>query len=118
MKIVYGKQAVIKLPNNPKAFAVQTPDQFAVASIMQAHGKRGSGKSVAITNLLRICKEHFKDDMRIILVSPTEGSNFNVPSELGGKNGDVFGEPDDNVPEKSEKHCMWWERFLLEMGTS
>jgi tRNA(Met) C34 N-acetyltransferase TmcA len=89
------------MPKKSNPFVVDTPDhlpklhQFCIAT-----GKRGSGKSVAITHLLRMYKEHFKDDMRCILVSPTAGSNHNLLSDLGIKSEDVFEEPDDDVPAK------------------
>jgi len=98
MRTEYEKKAVIKLPN---PFAVDTPDHLPkMHQLCVANGKRGSGKSVAITNLLRMYKEHFKDDIRIILVSPTAGSNHTLLTDLNIKSEEVFEEPDDDVPAK------------------
>jgi len=101
MKTEYEKKAIIKLPKNSNAFAIETPDHLPkLHQLCIANGKRGSGKSIAITNLIRMYKEELGSDLRCIIVSPTFGSNFKLLSELGINREDVFEEPDDDVPAK------------------
>ena len=101
MKTEYEKKAVIKLPKNSNAFAVETPDHLPkLHQLCIANGKRGSGKSIAITNLIRMYKEELGSDLRCIIVSPTFGSNYKLLSDLGIDRADVFEEPDDDVPAK------------------
>jgi len=69
-------------------------------STMYCKWKRGSGKSIAITNLIRMYKEELGSDLRCIIVSPTFGSNYKLLSELGINREDVFEDPDDDVPAK------------------
>ena len=106
MKTEYEKKAVIKLPKGTAAFAIETDDHLPkLHQLLVANGKRGSGKSLAITNLLRMYKEQFKDDLRIIVVSPTFGSNYAILKDLGIKKEDVFDDPDDNIADKLVKIC-------------
>jgi hypothetical protein len=106
MKTEYEKKAVIKLPKGTAAFAIETDDHLPkLHQLLIANGKRGSGKSLAITNLLRMYKEQFKDDLRIIVVSPTFGSNYAILKDLGIKKEDVFDDPDDNIADKLVKIC-------------
>jgi hypothetical protein len=106
MKAVCEKQAVIKLPKNYNAFAAHTPDHLPqLHQLCIADGKRGGGKSVAITHLIRMYKEHVKDDLRIIIVSATFGSNYKLLSELGINRDDVFEAPDDDMPAKLRKNA-------------
>jgi len=101
MKTEYEKKAVIKLPKNSNAFAVETPDHLPkLHQLLITTGKRGSGKSIAITNLIRMYKEELGSDLRCIIVSPTFGSNYKLLSELGINREDVFEEPDDDIPSK------------------
>jgi len=106
MKTEYEKKAVIKLPKDTSPFSIETDDHLPkLHQLLVANGKRGSGKSLAITNLLRMYKEQFKDDLRIIVVSPTFGSNYAILKDLNIKKEDVFDEPDDNIAEKLIKIC-------------
>jgi hypothetical protein len=101
MKTEFEKKAVIKLPKISNAFAVETPDHLPkLHQLCIANGKRGSGKSIAITNLIRMYKEELGSDLRVIVVSPTFGSNYKLLSDLGIDRADVFEEPDDDVPAK------------------
>ncbi len=101
MKTEYEKKAVIKLPKNSNAFAIDTPDHLPkLHQLCIGVGKRGSGKSIAITNLIRMYKEELGSDLRCIIVSPTFGSNYKLLSELGINREDVFEEPDDDIPSK------------------
>jgi len=101
MRTEYEKKAVIKLPKDSNACAIETPDHLPkLHQLCIANGKRGSGKSIAITNLIRMYKEELGSDLRCIIVSPTFGSNYKLLSELGINREDVFEEPDDDVPAK------------------
>ena len=101
MKTEFEKKAVIKLPKDSNAFAIYTPDHLPkLHGICIANGKRGSGKSIAITNLIRMYKQELGSNLRCIIVCPTFGSNFKLLSELGINRTDVFEEPDDDVPAK------------------
>jgi len=89
------------LPKDSIAFSISTPDHLPkLHQLCIANGKRGTGKSIAITNLIRMYKEELGSDLRCIIVSPTFGSNFKLLSELGINREDVFEEPDDDVPAK------------------
>jgi len=101
MKTEYEKKAVIKLPKDSNAFAIETPSHLPkLHQLCIANGKRGSGKSIAITNLIRMYKEELGSDLRCIIVSPTFGSNYKLLSELGINREDVFEETDDDIPSK------------------
>lgn len=66
-----------KLPDKG-AFTIETQFDFPkMHQLMVVNGKRGSGKSVAITNFLRECKnKHYLD--KIYLISPTYNSNKQI----------------------------------------
>jgi len=101
MKTSYEEKAIIKLPKDSNAFAIETPDHLPkLHQLLIANGKRGSGKSIAITNLIRMYKEELGSDLRVIVVSPTFGSNYKRLSELRINREDVFEEPDDDVASK------------------
>jgi len=101
MRTEYEKKAVIKLPKDSNAFAIETPDHLPkLHQLCIANGKRGSGKSIAITNLIRMYKDDLGSDLRCIIVSPTFGSNNKLLSDLGINREDVFQDPDDDVPAK------------------
>ena len=104
MKTVYEQKAVIILPKNSNAFAVETPEHLPqLHQLCIANGKRGSGKSAAIINLMRMYKDNFGSDLRIIIVSPTFRSNYKLLSELRINRDDIFEDPDDDVPAKLMK---------------
>jgi hypothetical protein len=89
MKTVKVKGQEIQVPQT-SAFAINTGPM-----LMKAHqnmivlGKRGSGKSVAITNYLRMLREDKKLD-RIFVISPTFQSNRVIMEKLGIDEEDVF----------------------------
>lgn len=133
MKTQFEPKTVIKLPKNSNAFAIETPDHLpALHQLLIANGKRGSGKTLAITNLMRMYREHFKDDLRIIIVSPTFGSNYKMLQDLGIKKEDVFDDPDDGIPEKLmkianderddlieyENLCKYYDEFIKHLKGS
>jgi hypothetical protein len=77
------------------AFQTETaPHLPRLPTMTIACGKRGSGKSVAITNLLRMYKETKTMD-RIFIISPTFNSNKKLMKELDVKEEDVFIDPDE-----------------------
>lgn len=77
------------------AFQTETAPHLPKLPIMCiANGKRGSGKSTAITNLLRMYKESKTLD-RVLVVSPTFNSNKKLMNQLDVKEEDVFIDPDE-----------------------
>lgn len=72
----------IKVPTG-SAFAIDTPPaMFKLHSVFLSISKRGGGKTVSIANLFRLMKESGCLD-RLILVSPTFGSNKPIFDEFG-----------------------------------
>jgi hypothetical protein len=95
MKIVKdtNKRAEIKVPPNSRV-PIETPDNmFEHHGLMLVLGKRQSGKSVFITNYLRMLKDANKAD-RIIVVSPTILSNKALLNSLHIEDDDCL-DPDD-----------------------
>ena len=94
MKIQSEPKAKLKVMKN-SAFTIETaPFLPKLHQNMLFIGKRGSGKSVAATNLLRMYKETNTMD-RILVISPTFNSNKALMKELDIKEEDVFTDPDD-----------------------
>ena len=74
---VKDKSYKIQVPKSG-AFKIDTPnDCIKLHTICLAVAKRGTGKSVALTNLIRILKNNNVMD-RILLISPTYYSNKNL----------------------------------------
>jgi len=89
MKTVKVKGQEIVVPNS-SAFSINTnPMLLKAHQNMIVLGKRGSGKSVAITNYLRFLQEDKKLD-RIFVISPTFHSNKVLMDDLGIDENDVF----------------------------
>jgi len=89
MKTVKVKGQEIQVPEN-SAFSINTgPMLLKAHQNMVVLGKRGSGKSVAITNYLRMLQEDKALD-RIFVVSPTFQSNRVIMENLGIDEADVF----------------------------
>jgi Mrp family chromosome partitioning ATPase len=62
-------------PPKKSAFQIETaPDQIRLHTLLVASGKRGGGKSVAVSNLCAKLIEQGVLD-RVILISPTYFSN-------------------------------------------
>ena len=101
MKIVKNPdpKAVIKVPPNSRIPIETSDNMFSHHGIILALGKRQSGKSVWITNYLRMLKDEGKAD-RILVVSPTIESNKALLDSLGVEAEDIF-DPDD--PEATNK---------------
>ena len=88
----------IKVPPS-NAFKIETPDDcIKLHTITLAVAKRGTGKSVALTNLLRILRENKVMD-RILLISPTYFSNKDLFDSIGIEQNDIFDEPNDKAIE-------------------
>jgi hypothetical protein len=96
MKVVKLNNAEIKVPKG-KAFAYDTPPEMPKGHMVSiAVGKRGAGKSVAITNLVKMLKYD-----RVLVISPTFKSNSLLMKELDIDENDVFTDPDDpNIVQK------------------
>ena len=93
MKIIKNNLDKIKLPPSSRVPIETSDNLFTHHNIMLVLGKRGSGKSVFITNYLRLLKEESKAD-RILVISPTIESNQALLDQLGINSGDCF-DPDD-----------------------
>jgi len=91
----------IKIPKND-AFQIQTSNDFIkLHGIILAIAKRGTGKTTALSNLLRLMKEDNALD-RLILVSPTYHNNKHYFKGLPlDEENDVL-EPHISVPEQIE----------------
>jgi hypothetical protein len=82
-------------------------------------GKRGGGKSVAVANLIRLCKERGYLD-RVILITPTFASNQEIWAICGvTKLGPDVMEPSRGVlaqvaEAEAEAEADDWDRFLQE----
>ena len=93
IKKIKGKSSVIRVPPNSRVPIETSANLFTHHVLLLAIGKRGSGKSVFITNYLRMLKEEGKAD-RILVVSPTILSNQALLDSLGVDEEDCF-DPDD-----------------------
>ena len=90
MKVVNIKDCDINVPKG-SAFSYNTPDNLPKGHMVCiAVGKRGSGKSVAVTNLCEMLKFD-----RILVISPTFSSNSLIMKNLNIDPTDVFEDPDD-----------------------
>jgi len=97
-KPLKDKKYNIKVPPS-NAFKIETPDDcIKMHTITLAVAKRGTGKSVALTNLLRILRENNAMD-RILLISPTYFSNKDLFDSIGIQEEDIFDEPNDKAIE-------------------
>jgi hypothetical protein len=86
--------AKIKLVSG-SAFAIETaPHLPSLHQCILATGRRGIGKSVAITSLLTMYKETGTLD-RLLVISPSFNSNIKLMSKLDVKPEDVFDNPDE-----------------------
>jgi len=112
------RKSINKFPTElPKkgAFTIETEDDFPkLHTLCVASGRRGGGKSVAIANFLKRCKDkHYYD--KVYLITPTYNSNkmiwdiCDIPPE------DVI-EPDTSaikeLTKKIEAEKAEWEDYL------
>ena len=97
------------------AFTIDTDDDFPkMHTLTIASGRRGGGKSVAISNLIKKSKE--KEYLqKCWLITPTYNSNKSIWDIAGIEEEDVF-EPTVNVLKeickKIEAEKLEWEEFL------
>ena len=100
MKTKDEPRAKLKLLKS-SAFTIDTPEHLPKMHFnMLLCGKRGSGKSVAATNMLRMLMEGNALN-RILVVSPTFNGNKLLMKDLNIKETDVFSDPDDpTIPQR------------------
>jgi len=87
------KDAQLKLPKNTRVPIKTSDDMFTHHCIFLCLGKRGSGKGVLTTNYLRLLKKEGKLD-RLIIVSPTAGSNAGLLEQFQVDSDDIL-DPED-----------------------
>lgn len=105
-----------KLPSKG-AFTIETQYDFPkMHQLMVVSGKRGSGKSVAITNFLRECKnKHYLD--KIYLISPTYYSNKQIWDICDIQPEDVYDVEKGvikNIIKSVESDKKEWDDFLYQ----
>ena len=101
------------------AFEVKTPDYTPkLHGLFLFTGRRGGGKGVAMTSLLRHYRQHGCAD-RIFWISPTIGSNKQFLDELGVHDHDRFDACDNGalqtVVEAVEEESTAWQEYLGKM---
>ena len=121
--------AKIKLVSG-SAFAIETaPHLPSLHQCVLATGRRGIGKSVAITSLLTMYKETGTLD-RLLCISPSFNSNIKLMSKLDVRAEDVFDNPDEPgliskiiriVDEERDDYVRWlrlkanYDRIMKQM---
>lgn len=110
MEVTFEKEPKAKIQVlKGSAFAYETADHLPkLHQCMIANGKRGAGKSVAITSLLRMYKKAGTME-RILVISPTFESNKRLMSELDIQEEDVFDPEEPGIIEKI-RHIVNSER--------
>ena len=94
MKTISEPKASLEVQSG-SAFKIETADHLPkLHQNCLLVGKRGSGKSVGATNMLRMLKETGSMD-RILVISPTFNSNKALMKKLDIKETDIFTDPDD-----------------------
>lgn len=83
MKVTKSKAKGLKIrpPPSSRVLIETPPDAFEHHCIMTLIGKRGSGKSTAACSYLKMMKNAGKAD-RVIVISPTAGSNMALMESL------------------------------------
>ena len=80
-------------PPKKSAFSIDTPvDMIRLHTLLLAVGKRGGGKSVAVSNLVENMVAQGVMD-RVLLISPTYYSNKEICAPLNIKEDDIFEDP-------------------------
>ena len=111
MKTVKVKNCPIVVPKG-SAFTIETkPEHIKLCTNCIATGKRGSGKSVAITSLMRMLPFD-----RIFIISPTVQSNKALLDDLNIDDEDVYSDPDDesnilDIINKVEQEVQDYENY-------
>ena len=104
----------IKLPKK-QAFTIDTEDDFPkLHTLTLVSGKRGGGKSVAVANFLKKCRDkHYFD--KVILITPTYNSNKTI-WDIADITADDVIEPDVTSIKKAikivEDEKAEWDEFL------
>lgn len=97
-----------------KAFQIDTPnDMIKMHTLLLAIGKRGAGKTVAVTSLLKLLKQHKVLD-RLFVISPTWDSNKMAFEGLPVDEEDVFHDPTDDAILEVTKRVKQEARDLME----
>jgi hypothetical protein len=100
-------------PKDGGAFKIKTDQSFVkLHQLMVVVGCRGSGKSVFITNFLRMMKDQNCLD-RLILVTPTYESNKAIFSGFGVKQEDVI-DPNDPTAVQQIRDIVDAEKYMLD----
>ncbi len=94
MKTEHIKNCEIKVPKS-NAFAIETALHLPrLHCNMLFVAKRGSGKSVKMTNMIRMLQESGSMD-RAFVISPTFNSNKALLKQLNIEDEDIYSDPDD-----------------------
>jgi len=101
MKVIKNNNSKIQIKPPPQSRVhIETSDDLFQHHVnLLAVGKRGAGKSVFITNYLRMLKDDDKLD-RLLIISPTAGSNKALLNMLGVDEEDIFDPEDKDVVKK------------------
>lgn len=105
---INDKNVEIRVPPNSRIPIDTPPHLFTHHGIQLYVGKRGQGKSVGITNYLRMMKEAGKSD-RVFIISPTVLSNKALLDSLGVEESDIL-DPDDPAATQKLKSMIDDER--------
>lgn len=108
----------IQVPST-KAFNIETPpDLMKMHTVLVVSGKRGSGKSVAVMNLLKKLQEAKNLD-RVFIISPTIYSNKHILDLIKYDAEDVYEEPTkeslEKVIEAVEAEATDYEEYIEQM---
>ena len=102
-------------PPKKNAFMIDTPENLPKAhTLLIASGKRGGGKSVAVSNFVRMLLEKEVFD-RVVLISPTYFSNKEIYEPLNIAEEDIIEPSKDAVKEvvsKVEQDKAEYDEFL------
>jgi hypothetical protein len=105
-------------PPKKSAFMIETPEHLPKLHMrLLASGKRGGGKTVAVSNLVRMYLEQGILD-RVLLISPTYWSNKEIFADINIAEEDII-EPTNvavkTVTDKVEADKLEWEDFLVRL---
>jgi hypothetical protein len=106
-------------PPKKSAFAIDTPEDIPkLHTLMILSGKRGGGKSVAITNYIAKLKDNDLID-RVLLVSPTYPSNKEIYAPLGLSTDDII-EPSKHtikdINSKLDEEAKKWDDYQYKLA--
>lgn len=113
-----GNRYAIQVPKD-SAFRIDTPDdQIKMHALVFAIAKRGGGKTVALTSLLKSLQRDKALD-RLLVISPTWGSNKNMFDGLPVSEDDVYHETDasvvDDIVMKVKKEMDMYTEYTEKM---